>query len=202
MARRVLTVGAAVLAAALLVGAGCSGNGKASSPAATSTSTTTQVVAGGSSLPAGFVEFRDEAAGFAIAYPSAWNRLESSDRQVPIIVARNQADSFLARVYTLESPVGPQDLPTFQTLTDELVKASDGAEILQGPKAVDVAGLSGFFYFYRFTDGATGARGVHSHYFLVQDRTMFSLVFQALPEASFKELAPVFDQIVSTFRRL
>src|SRR5206468_8985384 len=194
MARRLLTVGATALTAGLLGTAVwfVAGRDDAASPARNPTSTTArQVAAGGAAVPAGFVEFRDETAGFAIAYPSAWNRLQSSDPQVPIIVTRNQADSFLARVVTLDAPIGPGELPQFQKLTDQLVKGNSGAEILQGPKPVDIAGVPGFFYFYRFTDGATGARGVHSHYFLVKDRTMYSFVFQALPEGSFKELAPV-----------
>jgi hypothetical protein len=203
--RRRITLAVAGLGAAAALGLGAILGGNvlskdkapsSASPPSTPTANNRQAP----SLPAGMVEFRDDAAGFAVGYPADWQRLESNDPQVGLIATRNQKDSFLARVVRLNSPVGPADLPRLKTVTDEVVKANQGVEVLQGPREVQVGGVPGYFYLYRFTDAASGQRGAHSHYFLFRDATMITLVFQALPEESFTELAPLFDRIVSTFR--
>jgi hypothetical protein len=202
--RRRFTLVAAGLGAAAALGLGAilGSNvlSKDDAPSSASPPSTTTANTRQTAPPAGMVEFRDATAGFAVAYPADWQRLESTDPQVGLIVTRNQKDSFLARVVRLNSPVGPADLPRLKTVTDEVVKANQGVEVLQGPQEVQVGGVPGYFYLYRFTDAASGQRGAHSHYFLFRDATMITLVFQALPEESFTEAAPLFDRIVSTFR--
>jgi hypothetical protein len=43
---------------------------------------------------------------------------------------------------------------------------------------------------------------VHSHFFLFKDKTMISLVFQALPQDDFTRLAPLFDRVTGSIRLL
>lgn len=152
--------------------------------------------------PPGFVEFQDPKAGFAIAYPAAWQRLRSPDPQVPLLVAQTAQNSFQVRVVELGLPVGPQDLATAKQLTDQIVNAGDTVKLLAQPKEIHLAGLPGFFYLYSFLDPSSGLTGVHSHFFLFQGKNMISLVFQAVPLDQFKSLAPTFDQITGSFRVL
>jgi hypothetical protein len=153
-------------------------------------------------IPPGFVEYRDERAGFAVSYPSNWTRLESTDPQVGLVVTLGERGSFLARVVHLPKAVAPSDLPGLRALTDRAMSSGGDLEVLSGPRQIEVGSLPGYHYLYRFTDAGTGRKGAHSHYFLFNHSDMTSLVFQALPDDEFKGLAPVFDQIVGTFRVL
>lgn len=132
-------------------------------------------------LPEGMTEHRDQAAGFAIGYPADWQVLESTDPQVSLVASRNQKDSLLVRAVRLNGPVGPAEFPQFKSLTEEVVRGNQGVEVLEGPREVEVGGLPGYFYLYRFTDGTTGERGAHSHYFLFRDATMITLVSRRCP---------------------
>jgi hypothetical protein len=190
--------GLAVLVA--LIATACSTSSEGSSKPPVSSSTTSATT--GAASPGGLVEFRDEESRFAVGYPADWQRLQSGDPGVKLVVTKDERDSFLARVVKLDTPADTPALTTFQALTDEIVKSSAGTEVLQGPTKVDLGGLAGLWYFYRFTDAGSGQRGVHSHYFLARGSTMLSLVFQSLPEDSFKAAAPVFDQMVASFRGL
>lgn len=153
-------------------------------------------------LPPGFTEFRYPQAGFALAYPADWRRLPSSDPQVVLVAARNAQESFLVRVVELESPVGPRELPAVKPVTDQIVKSNQSVQLLAEPAQIELAGLPGYFYFYSFADPGSGQRGAHSHFFVFKERKMITLVFQALPVEQFPQVAPTFDQIVSSFRVL
>lgn len=153
-------------------------------------------------LPPGFIEFRYPPAGFALGYPANWRPLQSSDPQVVLVAARNPQESFLVRVVELDSPVGPQELPAAKPLTDQIVKSNPSVQLLAEPAQIELAGLPGYFYFYSFADPGSGQRGAHSHFFVFKERKMITLVFQALPVEQFQQVAPTFDQIVSSFRVL
>lgn len=152
-----------------------------------------------SAPPADFVEFRD-GAGFVVSYPGDWQRVESPDPQVRLLATPNDRDSFQLRVVQLEAPIGEADLAGVKAFTDQVVTSGAGVQLVTGPSQIEVGGLPGWFYLYRFADHAGGESGIHSHYFLFHEDRMITFVFQALPEGSFDALAPVFDQIVSTFR--
>lgn len=149
--------------------------------------------------PAALVEYRDDA-GFSLSYPGSWRRIQAADPQVHLLVAPNDSDSFQLRVVPLAAPVGEGELPAVKTLTDQVVTSGAGVQPVGDARQINVDGLPGWYYLYRFTDKTTGAAGIHSHYFLFHGDRMITFVFQALPEASFEGLAPVFDQIVSTFK--
>ena len=209
MTRKQMIVGAGVLVAAVAVALGATAGRRAVSgddtPSSTlrATSSTVSTVAQGCPSGSGeLTEFRDADTGFAVSHPAAWPRLESSDPQVRLVVSPNQKDSILVRVITLDQPVAREDIPELRTVTDEIVKAGQGVEVLQGPREIEVGGLPGYYYFYRFVDPESGQRGAHSHYFLFRDNKMFILVFQALPEECFPPLAPLFDRVVNTFKPL
>lgn len=145
--------------------------------------------------------FVDDEVGVQIGYPEGWEVLESDDPQVRLIATPNGLDSVLLRAVDLTVAIDdPVQLERAREFTTQLVTEGTGVEIVAGPNAVELDGLSGWFYLYRFKDNTTGLTGVHSHYFLFRDKRMIVMVFQGLPEANFTELAPTFDQIAESFR--
>ncbi len=149
--------------------------------------------------PPSLAEFRSPQTGFALGYPTDWTRLQSADPQVPLIATRGPY-SFLVRLVDLPTQIGPQDLAAARALTDGIVMSDPSVKLLAQPQQISMAGLPGYFYFYTFTDPATGLTGAHSHFFLFKGKTMIVLVFQAVPAEQFKGGATTFDQITGTFR--
>jgi PsbP len=153
--------------------------------------------------PAGFVEFRNEKAGFAVSYPKSWKVLQvPNDPDVSLLATLDQRDSFLVRVTRLGMQVGPSELPGMTSVTNQIVTSGQGVKIVAGPKPIQVGGLPGYYYLYTFPSGKTGQQGAHSHYFLFKGDTMITLVFQTIPENQFQKRAPVFDQIANSFHVL
>ncbi|MDQ1505810.1 MAG: hypothetical protein QOD57_3537 [Actinomycetota bacterium] len=205
MATKSVKVGAAVLGGALVVGiAVAAGRSTVDSPkkaAAQSTTTTA------STVPGSLVEFRDDKSGWAISYPKNWNRLQSQDPAVVLVVSEkppelNNGGSILARDLTLGAPVDEAKLPAAKEVTDKIVTGGEGIQMLAQPTIIHQGGLPGYFYFYSFKDPATGQDGVHTHYFLFKGSTMISFVFQALPKDTFQPLAHLFDEVIGSFRVL
>ncbi len=158
-----------------------------------------------STVPGDLVEFRDEKAGWAISYPKSWNRLQSSDADVVLVVSENPPElntggSILARDLQLGTPVDESKLPAAREVTDKIVTGGEGIRLLAEPAVVNQGGLPGYFYFYSFKDPTTGQEGVHSHYFLFKGSTMISFVFQALPKEKFQALAHLYDEVIGSLR--
>ncbi len=148
-----------------------------------------------------FLTYQDEEAGFSIDYPADWQRLRSPEQQVRLLATPNGRDLMLVRAVPLGVAVSSEEeLAAARQVTDDLVTDNPDVELLTDPVQLEHAGLPGWFYFYRFRDQASGRPGVHSHFFLFRDDTMFVMVFQALPEERFEELAPVFDRIAESFQ--
>lgn len=154
------------------------------------------------SPPADFVEFRNEQAGFALSLPRSWTQLRSDDPQVVLVAAKNAQESVLARVVELDAAVGPEQLPAAKQLADGIVASNKSAKLLDEPAQIELAGLPGYFYFYTFDDAASEQKGAHSHFFLFDGNKMITIVFQAVPQEQFRQAAPTFDQITSSFRLL
>ena len=152
-------------------------------------------------------EFKDRKAGWAISYPKAWNRLESKDTDVVLVVSeqapeQNTGGSILARDLTLGAAVNDANLSAAKEVTDKIVTSGQGIQLLAQPAVIHQSGLPGYFYFYSFKDPTTGQEGVHTHYFLFKGSTMISFVFQALPKDSFQGLAHLYDEVIGSFRVL
>jgi hypothetical protein len=201
MATKSIKVGAAVLGGVLVVGiAVMAGRRSVDSPkkAAKALATTT------STVPGNLVEFRDDKAGWAISYPKTWNRLQSKDADIALVVSEkppelNTGGSILARDLTLAAAVDEAKLPAAKEVTDKIVNG-EGIQQLAQPAIIHQGGLPGYFYFYSFKDPTTGQEGVHTHYFLFKGSTMISFVFQALPKENFQGLAHLFDEVIGSFR--
>ena len=152
--------------------------------------------------PVGFSEFRSEQAGFEIAYPSDWTKLSTKDPQVLLLLSQGPQDSMLVRVSELQEAVGPQQLPALKQVTDKLVTSNKSVQMVAGPNQIQLGGLPGYYYFYNFTDPATGQQGSHSHFFLFNGKTMISMVFQSLPKEHFTESAKTFDKIANSLHAI
>jgi len=207
MPARPVKIGAAAVAAVVALGVAVElGRRSAGSPparvAADRPAATTSPVP--STAPAGFVEFRDDKAGWAMSYPKAWNVLSPKSADVVLVVSEKppQADaggSVLVHDLAFPTAVTDANLAAAKAVTDKIVQEGGGAALTQ-PQVVHQGGLPGYVYFYSFKDPATGQEGVHSHYFLFKGSTLISVVFQALPADTFRALAPTFDQIIGSFR--
>lgn len=210
MATNSMKVGAAVVGGVALIGAAFwAGNSMIDSPkeASNRATSTTTAPAANSTEAGALQEFKDDKSGWAISYPSGWNRLESSDPDVPLVVSQkppeiNQGGSILARTVTLAAPVDDSNLAAAKEVTDQIVMNGEGIQMLAQPAVIHEGGLPGYFYFYSFKDPVTGQEGVHTHYFLFKGPTMISFVFQALPKDDFQGLATLFDEVLDSFRVL
>ena len=152
-------------------------------------------------------EFRDDQAGFALSYPTAWVRATAPNPQIVLVAAehdpaKNQGGSILVRVTPLDAPVGTAQLSEARKATDAMVAASDGVALKVAPTETEQGGLPGLYYLYTFRDPVSGQTGVHSHFFLFKGSTMISIVFQALPQDDFARLAPLFDRVTGSLRVL
>jgi len=157
--------------------------------------------------PDQLVDFRDDQAGFALSYPKAWVRATAPNPQIVLVAAeqdpaKNQGGSILVRVTPLDAPIGKAQLGEARKATDAVVASSDGVALKAEPTETEQGGLPGLYYLYTFRDPVSGATGVHSHFFLFKDKTMISLVFQALPQGDFGRLAPMFDRVATSLRTL
>lgn len=152
--------------------------------------------------PAKLTEFRNDQVGFALSYPTSWVQLKTDDPQVLLLASDGPENSFLVRALELPQPVGQQELPAAKQLTDRIVGANKTAQMIFEPRAIELGGLPGYWYFYSFKDEATGQQGAHSHYFLFKGKTMLTLVFQTVPLGRFQAFAPTVDQITGSLHML
>ncbi|MGH3943159.1 MAG: hypothetical protein ACRDTG_31955 [Pseudonocardiaceae bacterium] len=202
--RRLLVIGVAALVAVglaipaaifgpQLVGLGQPANEAPSNPAP----------AAASPDPAALTEFRNEQVGFALSYPSSWVQRQANDPQILLSASdASEKSAFLVRAVELPQTVGQQELEAAKELTDRIVGANPSAKLLFEPRALELAGLPGYWYFYSFKDDTSGQQGAHSHYFLFKGKTMLSFVFQTIPLEEFSKSAADFDQITSSLRTL
>jgi len=94
--------------------------------------------------------------------------------------------------------VDATNLADMRAVTDAVLGAPEaGLKILQAVPTT-LGGLPGVQYLYTFD--SAGQRGAHTHWFVFRGRTMYTLVFQALPDTRFAGLAPAFDRLAETFR--
>lgn len=167
--------------------------------------TTTVAPGTPTSLPAAaLTTFRDPVTGFDISYPKAWERLEAKDpanstlRLAVRVPPDAGINAFSIRVQRFDQPTTSDNIENIKAFTDGVVGSNKTAKVLQ-QKPVTIDGMPGYFYLYTYTDEATGAEGVHAHYFLFRGRKANQIVFQSAPN-EFEGLADVFDQVINSFR--
>lgn len=147
-----------------------------------------------------FVQYQDPKGRFALSVPKSWRQVSSSDPQVALLLRTRPGsqDSMLVRIVGLSRPVEPAQLDDAKKVTDRLVQSSDVQIKVQ--RQIQLAGLPGYYYLYTFGKPGSDRFGIHAHYFLFSGSTMHVLVFQALPDTHFVDLAPVFDRIARSYQ--
>lgn len=146
------------------------------------------------------VDYRDPAGRFSLQYPQTWSPVETSDPDVALLLLSPDGGSMLVRLVPLETPIDPAKIEDVKAVTDVIVQSPTVQIVEQKP--VDLSGVAGYYYLYTFQDAGTQEEGVHSHFFLFRDRSMHTLVFQALPTEKFENLAADFDRISQSYRIL
>lgn len=151
-------------------------------------------------VPPGWKTYTDKSFSFSLSYPPDWAVQRSPDEAVRLLATPNGRDSLLVRVIPLQVQLTEEGLAEVRKITDRLVTSQPGVKLVTQPQPLVLDELPGYYYFYRFADRAGGKTGVHAHYFLFDGENMVIIVFQALPQRSFPELASTFDTIAESFR--
>ncbi len=186
--RRATVTGAAVLSLALVATGGWWLGDRGSSSAVAASAS--------APLPA-LVPYTDPVGGFAISHPAGW-QVEQVAGGVLLRVGGQDAVS--VKRTELAKPVDATNLEDMRAVTDAVLGAPEaGLDVLQ-TEPTTLGGLPGVHYLYTFD--AAGTRGAHTHWFVFSGRTMFTLVFQALPDTGFAALASAFDAVAASFRTL
>lgn len=151
----------------------------------------------------GVVQWRrhiDPQAGFAIDYPDGWVSFPTSDRPgVQFLVGPDSRNLVEVRVIQLPVVVGGSDAVAMKTIIDQVL-GTEQLDILSESQ-VTYSGLRGWQYVYGVRAG-DGTAGVHVHVFLFDGNRLHTLMFQALPAANLKTMAPIFDAILARYRAL
>lgn len=166
-------------------------------PAATGTSVppTTNFV-----LPKDFAPFDDPETGIKLAVPKDWvvYSTKDLDRSYRLLVGvPNAKDNLRVRMNAYSTAVTKENITDQQAVVDSIF-ADEKIQILARETPV-VNGMPALYYVYKFND-AQNEPGFHAHFFVFQGKKMVSLVFEAVPEARFALLAPVFDQIANSLQ--
>jgi hypothetical protein len=154
----------------------------------------------GADGPTDSVSYQDPQGRFRLSYPSDWRQVPPSAADVALLlrVKPMAEDSMLVRVVPLAEPVKLDQLLEAKKTTDGLLQGS-GVRVLV-ERQVTLNGLPGYYYLYTFGEPGSDRFGLHAHYFLFSGSTMHVLVFQALPDTDFIELAPDFDSIARSYQ--
>jgi hypothetical protein len=144
-------------------------------------------------VPAEFRSYR--GTGFTIDHPASWRPEAITDG---VLFRIGGQDAVSVKRTTLARPVSGRNVADMRAVTDAVLTAPEvGINVLRAAPTT-LGGLPGMHYLYTFT--ADGVRGAHTHWFAFSGRTMFTVVFQALPDTRFAVLAPVFDKVAASFR--
>jgi hypothetical protein len=145
--------------------------------------------------PTGYVHYQDRADGFSFDHPSSWQ-----PTAVPggVLLKIGGDNAVSLRRTELDRPVDTSRMSDVRAVTDAVLASPEAKVGVLKAEATTVGGLPGIYYLYTFHSGTD--RGAHTHWFAFQGRSMYSLVFQALPDTGFASLAPAFDAVVNSFR--
>lgn len=206
----VLLVGAVALVAVVAFLAGRNAGDPERADNAGPTTTTTRPAA----IPRDFVTYHDADAGFSLKHPRNWRRVAGPDVAGPVsalepgrvleraIFSAGGQDALKVQVVRTQTPVTSANVGDIKAFTDalyeELTKETRALNVQQ--RSVTINGMPAYYYLYTFKDAASGQDGAHARYFVFQGRSMYMLVFQALPADGFTRLAPVFDLVAESFQ--
>ncbi len=154
--------------------------------------------------------FSDPAAGFSIKYPKGWRRLAvppgSEDLRLVVSVGGPGGEDDGLWVRAVPPERVDQKINEFASEIQQITGgtpcgAQGSACLLQ--EQVAVSGMNGVRYAYITKEQPSGQENLHLQYFLRQPQgNLYVLVFQALPKTDLAQLAPAFDQVLSSFQAI
>jgi hypothetical protein len=195
---RMILIIAAVLA--IGVGAYVLGQKQAQDAAAPPTTATSTPPATAFTVPKDFIPFDDKETGIQLAVPKDWVAYSTRDLDASyrlLVGVPDAKDNLRVRMNAYSQAVTMDNIKDQQAVVDSIF-AQEKIEIL-AREIPTVNGMPALYYVYKFAD-KDGEPGFHAHFFVFQGRKMVSLVFEAVPEARFTLLAPVFDQIANSLQ--
>lgn len=144
-----------------------------------------------------FVLHRNPGGGFTLEHPAGWR---PEVIRGGVLLRIGGRDAVTVQRTELAKAVDTANVAQLRAVTDAVLSSPEAdLRVLQAAPTT-LGGLPGIHYLYTFS--APGARGVHTHWFAFHGRTMYTLVFQALPDSGFAALAPAFDAVAASFRTL
>jgi hypothetical protein len=195
---RMILIIAAVLA--IGVGAYVLGQKQAQDAAAPPTTATSTPPTTAFTVPKDFIPFDDKETGIQLAVPKDWVAYSTRDLDASyrlLVGVPDAKDNLRVRMNAYSQAVTMDNIKDQQAVVDSIF-AQEKIEIL-AREIPTVNGMPALYYVYKFAD-KDGEPGFHAHFFVFQGRKMVSLVFEAVPEARFTLLAPVFDQIANSLQ--
>lgn len=172
------------------------------------------------------VTIRDEQAGVSIEVPESWTIFtDNSDEALPVnalsgpegdqiveddplhvrLIAGISEDNVMSmRVKPLLEEIPPKEdlsVEELQVMQGYIDRYLIGPEVPVAEKnPTNVQGKLAWRYIYPYEDSQTGQEGIHIHYFIFDGAKVTSLVFQALPSEALRELAPIYNDVLSTYQ--
>lgn len=155
-------------------------------------------------LPEGYREYHDEGTGFTLAHPETWVPIARPDQSRRLLLSAGGDSSLSVRYNLNDEPFDVDtDLEAMLTTTQRIVEGG-GAKVVKR-QGFNMRGMDGISYLSRFTNEETGRSHVNAHYFLLQGRKMFILLFQAAPlppvepEEEFERMLPHINAVLDSF---
>lgn len=155
-------------------------------------------------IPVGYRKYHDEATGFTLAHPETWVPIARPDESRRLLLSAGGDSSLSVRYNLNDEPVNfESDLDALLTTTQRIVQ-SGGAKVLKR-QGFNLHGIDGITYLSRFTNEETGRSHVNAHYFLLQGRKMFIVLFQVAPlppvepEEEFERMLPHINAVLDSF---
>ncbi len=140
----------------------------------------------------------DEETGFSFAHPETWIPVSRPEGTQRVVLSAGGDNTVSVRYNQNEQAVVTvEDLEKVRETTDRIA-GPEGVQVLKR-EALMLNDMPTLYYLSRFTDEASGAKGVNAQHFVFQGTNMYILLFQAFPEEEFDRLAPDFDKIRATF---
>ncbi len=148
--------------------------------------------------PRNYEIYIDPETGFSLEHPDTWIPIRRPEGNQRLVLSAGGQSTVSVRFNENEQPVNNvADLEKVREVTDRIAGPS-GVQVLKR-EALTVNGMPTIYYLSRFTDEASGQKGVNAQHFIFQGTNMYILLFQGFPEEDFDRLAPEFDRIRASF---
>lgn len=160
--------------------------------------------------PGDYQTYVDEQEGFAISYPPDWVQATARNEDPTVrllITLPGTEDAVSVSTVSFDEPVtvnartSPELVQALEAQLDRTIDQIPNLIELVQRRRTAVGDVQGWTYIYRFQE-ADEQVGVHVKHFLFRSHRLYTLTFQAFPQDHYSQLAPTFDEILSSFEFL